>query len=72
MPIDVLILGIPEAADSTLYGMIDVLSASGNQWQTLVRAGQESRHFRVRIVFTLEGTDSPRTDGGKLRLYGRL
>ena len=51
-PIDVLILAIPETAGSALYGMIDVLSASGNLWQTLVRSGDETRHFRVEILST--------------------
>ena len=35
-PIDVLILAIPETAGSALYGMVDVLSETGNLWQTLV------------------------------------
>jgi hypothetical protein len=34
-PIEVLILAIPETAGSALYGMVDVLSATGNLWQTL-------------------------------------
>lgn len=49
-PIDVLILAVPETAGSALYGMVDVLSATGNIWQTLVRSGDESECFRVRIV----------------------
>ncbi len=50
LPIDVLILAIPETAGSALYGMLDVLLAAGNVWQTLVRAGGERCYFRVRIV----------------------
>ncbi len=50
--IDVLILAIPETAGSALYGMIDVLSATGNLWQTLVRSNDERKVFRVRIVST--------------------
>jgi transcriptional regulator GlxA family with amidase domain len=47
---DVLIVAIPETAGSALYGMIDVLSAAGNLWNTLVREGETRSAFRVRIV----------------------
>jgi transcriptional regulator GlxA family with amidase domain len=53
-PIEVLILAIPETAGSALYGMVDVLSATGNLWQTLVRSADESRRFKVKIVSTQE------------------
>jgi len=49
-PLEVLIVAVPESAGSALYGMLDVLSAAGNLWQTLVRAGAEQKLFRVRIV----------------------
>ncbi len=49
-PAEVLILALPETAGSALYGMVDVLSATGNLWQTLVRSGNESKRFRVRIL----------------------
>ncbi len=49
-PTDVLILAIPETAGSALYGLLDVLAAAGNIWQTLLRTGDERRHFHVRIV----------------------
>jgi transcriptional regulator GlxA family with amidase domain len=49
-PIDVLIVAVPETAGSALYGMLDVLSATGNIWQTLARSGGEKDYFRVRIV----------------------
>lgn len=49
-PIEVLIVAVPETAGSALYGMVDVLLAAGNIWQTLVRSGTESHLFRVRIV----------------------
>ena len=49
-PIEVLVLAIPETAGSALYGMVDVLSATGNLWQTLVRSGEERKCFRVRVV----------------------
>ena len=53
-PVGVLILAIPETAGSALYGMLDVLSATGNLWQTLVRSGGESRRFHVRILSPVE------------------
>ena len=53
-PIDVLILAIPETAGSALYGMVDVLSATGNLWQTLVRSKDETKRFKVKIVSTLD------------------
>ncbi len=53
-PVEVLVLAIPETAGSALYGMVDVLSATGNLWQTLVRSGDESKRFKVRILSSLE------------------
>lgn len=52
--IDVLILAIPETAGSALYGMVDVLSSTGNLWQTLVRSREERKVFRVQIVSPLD------------------
>ena len=49
-PIDVLIVAVPETAGSALYGMLDVLSATGKIWQTLLRSGVEKDYFRVRII----------------------
>jgi len=49
-PIEVLIVAIPESAGSALYGMLDVLAATGSIWQTLLRSGDETCYFRVRIV----------------------
>lgn len=49
-PIDVLIVAVRETAGSALYGMLDVLLATGNIWQTLLRSGDERQYFRVRIV----------------------
>ncbi len=51
-PIDVLIVAVPETAGSALYGLVDVLSAAGVIWQTLVRTSDERQLFRVRIVST--------------------
>jgi len=49
-PVDVLIVAVPETAGSALYGMMDVLLAAGNLWQTLVRTDADQTPFRVRIV----------------------
>jgi transcriptional regulator GlxA family with amidase domain len=49
-PVEVLIVAVPETAGSALYGMLDVLLAAGNIWQTLVRAEPLHTLFRVRIV----------------------
>jgi transcriptional regulator GlxA family with amidase domain len=49
-PVQVLILALPETAGSALYGMIDVLMATGNIWQTLVADAPVRRCFDVRIV----------------------
>ena len=38
-PIEVLIVAVPETDGSAVYGMVDVLLAAGNIWQTLVRTG---------------------------------
>ena len=49
-PIEVLIVAVPETAGSALYGMLDVLSATGSIWQTLLRSDDTRQYFRVRIV----------------------
>lgn len=49
-PIDVIIVALPETAGSALYGMADVLLATGNIWQTLVRTEPIESVFRVRIL----------------------
>ncbi|CAG9179669.1 HTH-type transcriptional regulator CdhR [Cupriavidus laharis] len=49
-PLDVLIVAVAQTAGSALYGMVDVLNATGSIWQTLARAGTPSTPFRVRIV----------------------
>jgi len=36
-PIDVIVVAVTETAGSALYGMVDVLLAAGNIWQTLAR-----------------------------------
>lgn len=62
-PVDVLIVAVPETAGSALYGMLDVLSTAGNLWQTLARAGDERKLFRVRIV---SPQGSPFTCGNRI------
>lgn len=46
----VAIVAVPETAGSALYGMVDVLSATGTVWQDLVRAAPGEPAFDVRIV----------------------
>lgn len=47
---EVAVVAVPETAGSALYGMVDVLSAAGNVWETLVRAEAGRRVFHVRVV----------------------
>ena len=49
-PKQVQIVALRETAGSALYGMVDVLSAAGNIWQTLTRRGQQRQLFDVSIV----------------------
>jgi len=49
-PIDAFILAIPETAGSALYGMVDVLAATGTLWRELVGAEPGSRLIAPRIV----------------------
>jgi len=49
-PLDALIVAVPETAGSALYGMVDVLSSTGNIWQTLTGSGREQKLIRPRIV----------------------
>ena len=51
-PIEVLMVATPETAGSALYGMLDVLSASGNIWGVLNRSADIQNFFRVRIIST--------------------
>ena len=47
---EVLLLAVPETAGSALYGMLDVLSATGNIWQTLVRTDVLPTLFQPRVL----------------------
>lgn len=49
-PLDVLIVAIPETAGSALYGMIDVLAATGNLWQELTGRAPPHRPLRPLIA----------------------
>lgn len=49
-PIEAVLVALPETAGSALYGLLDVLLAAGNLWQTLVRSDGGATPFRVRIV----------------------
>ncbi len=51
-PVEVLMVAIPETAGSALYGMLDVLSASGNIWEVLNRSTDIKNFFRVRVIST--------------------
>lgn len=49
-PLETAIVAVPETAGSALYGMVDVLSATGNVWETLTRTTPLPAPFHVRIV----------------------
>jgi transcriptional regulator GlxA family with amidase domain len=49
-PLETAIVAVQETAGSALYGMVDVLSATGNVWETLTRTPPLAAPFRVRIV----------------------
>jgi transcriptional regulator GlxA family with amidase domain len=48
--IEALIVALPETAGSALYGMVDVLAATGTLWQTLVGEAPGRGLIRPRIV----------------------
>jgi transcriptional regulator GlxA family with amidase domain len=50
--VDALVVAVPETAGSALYGMIDVLSAAGNLWETMTGTGTERSFIRPQIVST--------------------
>ncbi len=49
-PIDVGLIAVQETAGSALYGMLDVLAATGTLWEVLTRAEGGEPFFRVSIV----------------------
>lgn len=50
IPLVAAIVAVRETAGSALYGMVDVLSATGSVWQTLTRTTPATPPFRVRVV----------------------
>lgn len=48
--IDAFILALPETAGSALYGMVDILAATGTLWQELTGGEHGQRLIRPRIV----------------------
>jgi transcriptional regulator GlxA family with amidase domain len=48
--VEALIVAVPETAGSALYGLIDVLAATGNLWQQLVGAEPMQNPIRPRIL----------------------
>lgn len=50
-----LIVAVPETAGSALYGMVDVLFATGNIWQTLTGSGKPEGLIRPRVVSPVHG-----------------
>ena len=69
MPVDVVIVAVPDTAGSALYGMLDVLLSAGNIWQTLVRTDSADTLFRVRII---SPTGEPFTCGHGIPVYPEL
>jgi transcriptional regulator GlxA family with amidase domain len=50
LAVEALIVAVPETAGSALYGIIDVLAATGNLWQQLVGVEPRQRLIRPKIV----------------------
>src|SRR5688572_33507081 len=48
--VDALIMALPESAGSALYGVIDVLAATGTLWRELVGEAPGAALIRPRIV----------------------
>jgi transcriptional regulator GlxA family with amidase domain len=55
-PIEALIVALPETAGSALYGMVDVLAATGSLWRELVGAQPCEAMIRPRVVSTTRAT----------------
>lgn len=49
-PLEALIVAVPETAGSALYGMLDVLAATGSIWQDLVGDEEPRKLIRPSIV----------------------
>jgi transcriptional regulator GlxA family with amidase domain len=49
-PLKTAIVAVPETAGSALYGLLDVLSVTGQVWQTLMRSEPLPPPFHVQVV----------------------
>ena len=49
--VEALIVALPETAGSALYGMIDVLSATGSLWQQLVGEDPGANPISAETIF---------------------
>lgn len=49
-PVDALLMAVPETAGSALYGMLDVLAATGTLWEQLVGWEPPRQLIRPRII----------------------
>lgn len=49
-PLEACIVAVPETAGSALYGMLDVLAATGNLWQELVGGEPPRKLIQPRVV----------------------
>ncbi|WP_366554467.1 GlxA family transcriptional regulator [Aquibaculum sediminis] len=68
-PVDALILALPETAGSSLYGMVDVLAATGTVWRELVGEEPGPRMIQPRIV---SETREPFTCGNAIPVHPEL
>lgn len=49
-PLEAFILCLPESAGSSLYGLVDVLSATGTLWREMTGAGAGAQMIRPKLV----------------------
>ncbi|MHB2169913.1 GlxA family transcriptional regulator [Alsobacter sp. R-9] len=49
-PLEALLVAVPETAGSALYGMLDVLAATGSIWNELVGSPERRQLIRPRVV----------------------
>jgi len=50
LPITVALLAVPEVTASTLYGMVDLLSSAGRDWDFLTRGEAGPQRIQTRVV----------------------
>lgn len=51
-PLETLVLALPQTAGSALYGLVDVLTTTGQLWQMLLRRDARTSPFHVQIAST--------------------